>query len=152
MRTRRYLAADPTVCAVSQELVDGRIRTSDDPCGYYCSRPDFRGWKKGARFQVERALTRTDLPADVLATLRSYASELDASSETFRIAHATRRMARIHQAAQCAALWDPGNISPILPTVDEITETTSDIPSITRTIENVAMLAAAAYILSKVMK
>ena len=150
---RNYLAADPTVCGASQILAGGRIRTSDNPCGAWCSFPDFRDWKAAARFSVDRALPRTDLPATQLETLRRYAAAIDGMSETMLgVGDAVRKLARIHQSADCAALWDPVRVAPSLPTVAEIDANADNQPSIARTIETVALLAAGAYILSKVLK
>ncbi len=147
------MAGVPTICAASSQLADGKIRNSDNPCGYWCSAVDFRDWRAGARFQVERALTRGDLPADVKATLRTYLQEVDTSQiNSLTVGTVTRRLARIHQAAQCAAMWDPRQTPPTIPTTAQLDREAEVGPSIAKTIETVALVAALAYVAAQVLK
>jgi len=131
MQIVRYYSGEPTACAVSQALVNSHVRTSIDPCGAYCTYPDFRGWRQAARDAVVSVLQgRPDLPPATRQSLGEYLARIDAMTEgsAFSIGDQTRQLAQIHQTASCIATWDPKKTDipqvpelPVVPTGSPIT-------------------------------
>lgn len=105
------------VCQAQPYVVDGRKRTTDDPCGTMCSFPDFRAWKEIARFEVARALQTPGISGEVKAELERYGHAINTMDESWiSNGNNTRALARMAQQANCLAMGAQKS----LPSLDEV--------------------------------
>ncbi len=92
-------------CQVQSWNIDGKVRTSDDPCGAFCSFPDFRAWRSAARFEVARALQRQDMQPATRDQLLRWSAEIDAMQEGWlRSQGDTRWLASVAHLAHCVGI------------------------------------------------
>lgn len=122
MRVITFSGVDPAICKPTKAMIDGTIRSSDRPCGMWCTRNDFEAWKIAARDQIIAALKgRPDLTDPVKKQLAAYLQEVNSLQEdVLRLGAQCEKLAQIHFWTECQMLWDPKTDPPKLPTVEDI--------------------------------
>lgn len=115
------LSAVDIVCPSDfKALINGQIRTVENPCGMFCNTPDMRAWKAVALYQIKTALLgRPDLPAHWRQWLQDRQAEIEAMSESvLSVGEDTRFFASIAKDADCMARWDgTGETPPVRPPI-----------------------------------
>lgn len=147
MQLIRYMGDDPTICKAVSVQIGDNIRTTDVPCGLYCSRPDFRNWRAVTRALIDNAMqARPDLPAAIRQKLGELATEVAAMPEdVWGNGDRTHRLAKIYEWVQCVMLWDPKSTD--IPT-DLPKKDTSETNPLSN-IQNLMLLALGILVVSK---
>lgn len=107
MKLVRYLG-DVKLCEPAEVLINNNVRTTDVPCGAYCSFPDFRDWRAATRQLADNILrSRPDLPNDYKNQIGVYINEVSAMPEQFLgNGERTARIAKIYEWIRCVGLTD----------------------------------------------
>lgn len=123
MRLVRYMGAPPE-CIDQATTINGSLRTTANPCGMYCSRGDFDGWRAAARTRISEVIAKGDLTPAAMMTAKKILAEIEETTDPslIDVGSSTRRMAELYRLGNCLSTVPPGEELPTIPDKPQTTE------------------------------
>lgn len=125
--SRLYLGAPPN-CTDAAVKIDGKFRTTDNPCGVYCSKYDWEQWRRFARTRVVEVMERSSLRPELMNQAKAILAEIEATTNPSMIdlGSSTTRLATLYRYADCLSTIPPDTDPPIIPKKEETTDKIKD--------------------------
>lgn len=135
-------------CSDQAVKIGEDLRTTDNPCGLYCSRMDFVRWRAAARQRLTDVMQKSDLTAEAMTSAKKMLSEVDTTNNpsTFTLGDATHRMAELYRFANCLSTIPAGDELPVVP------DPPKDPADKLQSFATLAVIAGALYLANKLIK
>lgn len=122
-----YLGAPPE-CSEQAVKIDGKFRTTDAPCGVYCSKYDWEQWRRLARTRVVEVMEKASLRPELMTQAKAILAEIEATTNPsiIDLGSSTTRLASLYRYANCLSIITPDTDPPIIPKKEETTDKIKD--------------------------